>query len=189
MFGKEHYAETAEDKSCRQACLKAGFLLGLLMAMTVATFGQIGEAELTGIIKDQSGATLAGAKLTLTATETGQTFSLTTESDGSYTFTDLKPGTYSLNVEATGFKRFVQTGIVLATGERNRVDPQMVTGGVDETVIVTSDAPLLRTESGSLGQVINSKKIEDLPLNGRVFITLAGFVPGVALPPGTSSRV
>jgi len=76
-------------------------------------------------------------------------------------------------------------GVQLATGERVRLDLEMTPGGVDESVTITGDASLLRTESGSLGQVISNKKIVDLPLNGRTFVSLAALAPGVALPPAS----
>src|SRR5207253_7028684 len=79
-------------------------------------------------------------------------------------------------------KRSVREGLQLTTGERVRLDVEMLPGGVDESVTVAADARLLRTESGSLGQVINNRKIVDLPLNGRTFVSLVALAPGIALP-------
>jgi hypothetical protein len=88
-------------------------------------------------------------------------------------------------LEASGFKRFAREGILLATGERLRVDVVLAVGSPSETVTVTFDAPLLRTETASLGQVVDNRRIVDLPLSGRNFIPLVGLASGVALPPGS----
>ena len=162
------------------------FVLLFLLIPGVSIVAQSGEAELTGIVRDPSTAIVAGSKLTLTNNNTGQSMTLTTDPDGIFTFIHVKPGTYSLTAEAAGFKRNIRNGIVVATGERIRVDVDLVTGNIEETISVTADAPLLRTESGGLGQVIANKKITDLPLNGRSFVTLASLSPGVALPPGST---
>src|SRR5262249_57938146 len=90
-------------------------------------------------------------------------------------------------VEARVFGRFVQDGGRLMTGERIRLDLALTVGGVNEEVKVTADASLLRTETGSLGQVIPNRRIVDLPLNGRNFFTLITLVPGVAAPPPTTA--
>ena len=84
-----------------------------------------------------------------------------------------------------GFKRFLQEGVRLTTGERVRVDIVLTIGNLDESVTVTSDASLLRTESSSLGQVVNNRSVVSLPLNGRNFLSLVPLSPGVAAPPRT----
>ncbi|HZS48029.1 MAG TPA: carboxypeptidase-like regulatory domain-containing protein, partial [Blastocatellia bacterium] len=138
---------------------------------------------LTGIVRDASTAFVPEAKVTLTSTLTGQSVDLVTGDFGTYTFADIKPGIYSITVEASGFKRYTQEGIRLATGETIRLDLELTVGGANETIVVNADASLLRSETGSLGQVISNRKIVDLPLNGRSFISLAALSPGVALPP------
>ena len=95
----------------------------------------------------------------------------TSGKDGVYTVTNLRPGLYNVTVEAQGFRRFVQEGVRLMTGERIRLDVALTVGGVNEEVKVSADASLLRTETGSLGQVIPNRRIVDLPLNGRNFFT------------------
>jgi hypothetical protein len=146
---------------------------------------QAGHAELTGEIRDQSGAVIPDAKITLTRVESNQSHASAAGQSGVYTLTGLKPGTYTLSVEAQGFKRLVREGVQLATGERIRLDFELSPGGVNESVTVTGDALLLRTETGSLGQVISNRKIVDLPLNGRTFVSLVALAPGVALPPAS----
>jgi hypothetical protein len=138
-------------------------------------------------VRDGSGAGVAKATVTVTQTETGEVTKTTSGKDGVYTVTNLRPGIYNLKVEAQGFRRFVQDGVRLMTGERIRLDVALTVGGVNEEVKVTADASLLRTETGSLGQVIRNRRIVDLPLNGRNFFTLITLVPGVAAPPPTTA--
>jgi hypothetical protein len=148
---------------------------------------QAGKAELTGSVRDQNTAAIAQARVSVTESGTGQTLSTTVTDNGDYTFTNLKPGTYNLAVEADGFKRFLREGVRLATGERVRLDVELQPGALSETVTVTQDASLLRTESGSLGQVIRNRKIVDIPLNGRNFLSLVTLSAGVAQPPPTTA--
>jgi hypothetical protein len=165
----------------------ATFLLVCTISFSaILALGQAGKAELTGEVKDQNGALVSAAKIKLTETTTGQIF--TGESDaGAYTVTNLRPGLYTVTVEAEGFKKYLREGVRLATGERVSLDVVLDPGAVSEVVTVTQDASLLRTESGSLGQVIRNRKIVDLPLNGRNFLSLVSLSAGVAQPPPTSA--
>lgn len=146
---------------------------------------QAGQAEVTGEVRDQAGALVAAAQVTATEVSTGQSLTTTTGDGGVYTITNLKPGAYTITVEAASFKRLVREGVQLVTGERVRVDATLEPGAVSESVTVNAGASLLRTESGSLGQVINNRKIVDIPLNGRNFLSLVSLSPGVAQPPPT----
>ncbi|HKS27656.1 MAG TPA: carboxypeptidase regulatory-like domain-containing protein [Pyrinomonadaceae bacterium] len=167
--------------------LLGSILISLSYSSIHTARAQAGEAVLTGEVHDQTGAAVEQAQLLLTQSATGKTFTSTTGESGVYTFTNLKPGFYTIAVEATGFKRTVREGIRLVTGERVRVDVLLEPGTVTESVIVNGDASLLRTETGSLGQVITSRKIVDIPLNGRNFLSLAALSPGVAQPPPTTA--
>lgn len=164
------------------------FLLVLFYAIpAVQVNAQAGKAELTGQVIDQAGALVGNAKVVITEVATGQTFSSAATDSGDYTITNVKPGTYNLVVEAAGFKRLVREGVRLATGERVRLDIALEPGTVSEVVTVNQDASLLRTESGSLGQVIRNRKIVDIPLNGRNFLSLVSLSAGVAQPPPTTA--
>src|SRR5262249_32054428 len=143
-----------------------------VFAFRVEVRAQAGKAELTGHVIDQTGALIAQAKVTITDVATSQTMSASATNNGDYTITNLKPGVYTVAVEANGFKRFVREGVRLATGERVRLDIELEPGTVSELVTVSQDASLLRTESGSLGQVIRNRKLVDIPLNGRNFLSL-----------------
>src|SRR5437667_6751054 len=144
------------------------------------------QAELTGEVLDPSGVPIAQASVTLMEVDTNATFHSTSAIDGRYRFTGVRPGRYNLTVEASGFQRVTRQGVMLLTGEKVRLDFVLSIGSVQENLSITADAPLLRTESGDIGQVIDNKKIVELPLNGRSFISLAALAPVVALPPGSA---
>ncbi|HEX5082796.1 MAG TPA: carboxypeptidase-like regulatory domain-containing protein [Blastocatellia bacterium] len=158
-----------------------------LSGATVAAPAQAAQAELTGDVRDGSGAGVAKATVTVKQTETGDVTKSTSGKDGVYTVTNLRPGLYTVTIEAQGFRRFVQEGVRLTTGERIRLNVALTVGEVSEEVKVTADASLLRTETGSLGQVIRNRRIVELPLNGRNYFSLITLVPGVAAPPPTTA--
>ncbi|HYW71174.1 MAG TPA: TonB-dependent receptor [Pyrinomonadaceae bacterium] len=158
----------------------------LLFSYGVSTKAQAAKVELLGEVRDQNGSLVAQARITLTETLTGQTFN-GSANDGNYTITNLRPGLYNITVAANGFKQTAQAGVRLATGERVRLDFTLEPGAVTEVVTINQDASLLRTESGSLGQVIRNRKIVDIPLNGRNFLSLVSLSAGVAQPPPTTA--
>src|SRR4029077_3518776 len=98
----------------------------------------------------------------------------------------LAPGVYRIQAMRDGFRPLIRAGVRVATGETVRIELRLEVGSVAEAVTVTGDAPLLRSATSGLGQVVDTRKIVDLPLNGRSFITLASLAPGVALPPGST---
>ncbi len=140
---------------------------------------------MTGIVRDQAGAPVPGATVTVTNRETGRQRIVATTPEGVYTAPGLLPGTYRIEVQLAGFKPLRREGVQAATGQTIRLDFELSVGDVREQVTVRDDAPLLRAESASLGAVIGNGQVVQLPLNGRSFITLATLAPGVALPAGT----
>src|SRR5215510_7029714 len=155
--------------SKRFCVLQALILTAIFLACASSVaLAQAAQAELTGDVRDGSGAGVAKATINVTQTETGDVTKTTSGTDGGYTVTNLRPGLYNVTVEGQGFRRFVQEGVRLMTGERIRLDVALTVGGVNEEVKVTADASLLRTETGSLGQVIPNRRIVDLPLNGQI---------------------
>ena len=161
----------------------AVILLVALLAMSSPAGAQVGGSALTGHVVDQADAAVPGATVTATAVATNVSRTTVTGEDGNYIFAGLSPGLYYVRVEVTGFRTLTREGIRLATGETVRVDLELTVGGVTEAVSVRADAPLLRSETASLGQVVDNRKVVDLPLNGRNFVSLAALVPSVALPP------
>ncbi len=160
--------------------------VGAAVAVTTApAAAQIGGAGVTGIVVDQAGAAVPGAAVTLSNAATNQSRLAVTTAAGVYSVAGLPPGEYRVTVELSGFKTIQRTGVRLATGETGRLDFTLAVGDVREDVTVTADAPILRSETASLGAVVEHEKVVQLPLNGRMFITLASLAPGVALPPGS----
>src|ERR1051326_5406672 len=107
--------------------------------------------QLTGEILDPAGNAVPTASVVLTDVATNATFQTVSDMDGHYVFRDLKPGRYSVVVQAAGFQRAIRPGIMLSTGEKVRLDFMMALGPVEQAVTITSEAPLLRTESADLG--------------------------------------
>jgi len=154
--------------------------------LSANAFAQAGKSELIGYLTDANGASIPSVRVLLTETAINRIVETTSDTSGTFIFTNQKPGLYSIRFEADGFTPLVREGVTLTTGERIRIDTQLQVITLDTTVTITSDAPLLRGETSSLGQVIDNKKIVDLPLNGRNFLSLVGLAPGVAQPPRTT---
>ena len=146
-----------------------------------AAVAQQTNATIVGNVADSSGAVVVGATVTTTNTETNTVRSTVTDSSGQYTLPSLPSGTYSLSVEMAGFQTQRVQSIVLDASQTARQDFKITAGKVNETIEVDAGAAaaLLQTENGAVGAVINAKKIEDLPLNGRNFVQLAQLIPGV----------
>jgi hypothetical protein len=157
----------------------------LLLLTAKIALGQAGTADLTGIVSDSAGALVPAAKITATDMRTGISIETKSGTGGIFVFTNLRPSVYTVAAEAEGFQKLVRTGVTLVTGERTRVDLNLIVGSVKESVTVSGDAALLQTESGSITQSIDNQKVVELPLNGRTFVQLATLSPGVTLPPGT----
>src|SRR5215510_15107177 len=130
----------------------------VILALAGTAYPQAAKSELIGEVRDQNGALVPNAKVTLTDIATGQTSSKLTD-DGSFIMTNLKPGIYNVAVEADGFKQSLREGVRLATGERVRLDVVLDPGAVTELVTVVHFASSLPTESGGLGQVVSNRKI------------------------------
>jgi len=164
------------------AC-SAAIIASLLWAGSV--HAQTAAGDITGTVRDQAGAAVPGATVTVTDTRTGLQRVVLSSGDGVYTAASLTPGEYRLDVELTGFKLVRREGVHLATGEKARVDIDLSVGDVREQVTVVGDSPVVRDETASLGTVIENGQVVQLPLNGRLFIMLATIAPGVALPPNS----
>ena len=156
-----------------------GFLLLLLLGSS-RLIAQQTTATIVGNVIDPSGAAVVGATVTVTNTGTSAARTAVTEDDGKYSFPSLAPGPYALSVEMAGFRKQQISGIVLDASQTARQDFALVVGEVTNTVNVeaSSAAAQLQTENGSVGAIIDAKKIVDLPLNGRNFVQLAQLIPG-----------
>ncbi len=179
--------ETANERGKLKRILPAILLSAAIFGLPSATiFAQAGQSELTGIVTDANGAAIPSAKVVLTEIATKQTTATQTDTNGNFSFTNQKPGIYSVKFSAADFNSLIRENITLTTGERIRVDVTLPIGGVAELITINADAPLLRSETSSLGQVIDNRKIVELPLNGRSFFSLIGLAAGVAQPPRTT---
>src|SRR5207248_9969255 len=125
------------------------------------------------------GASVTGAKVTITRVATGQTLTKTTNEAGGYTFPLIDIGECTVRVEMEGFRSKTVSGLKVETQQKARVDFILEVGSVSESVEVRATGAVLETESSAVGQVIENKRVEDLPLNGRNLIHLAAMVPGV----------
>ncbi|MBX9601664.1 MAG: TonB-dependent receptor [Bryobacteraceae bacterium] len=148
---------------------------------TILACAQMDVGSIVGGVRDATGAAVAGAKVTVTNEGTNVSLVTTTGNNGEYVVPALKVGTYTVVVEKDGFQRFRQTGIVLNIQDRRQVDADLVVGSVTQEVQVTGDVPLLQTQGAQLGQVVEAKRIQDLPLNGREYDSLALLSPGVTI--------
>jgi hypothetical protein len=148
------------------------FLGCCLSALGQSTFGSI-----SGSVMDASGAALSNAQVTLTNSATGAKQTFTTGGDGLYSFVNVNPDTYIIDVEKTGFKHFKRDSVVVQVQQTVRIDATMEVGAVSETVEVTAETPLLETGNASLGQVIDERKTNETPLNGRNVFNLITLSP------------
>src|SRR6476660_1038530 len=153
------------------------FFLSLMMC--TALLAQVDTGTITGSVRDSQGAGIAAASVSFVEASTNATFKTVTDGSGEYVSPPLRPGTYNTAVEAPGFKTQPRNTITLKIQDLLRIDFDMAVGSVSENVEVTSDIPLMQTETSSLGQVITSTQITELPLNGRDYIQLATLSTGV----------
>ena len=124
--------------------------------------------------------------MTIREVNQGTANSYVTDETGSYTAPFLTPGTYAVEVNVQGFRRWRREGVILQVNQRARVDVTLEVGGIEETTTVTAEAPLLRTDSSEVGTVIEERAIKELPLNGRNFATLVYLTPGIT--PGQANE-
>ncbi len=147
---------------------------------------QVNTSSIQGALTDPSGAPVAGATVKLRNEATGVAATSTTTGAGNYLFPALQRGVYEVTVEASGFKSFRRAGIEVAVGDKVGLDIRLEIGNVSERIEVTAGAPLLNVTNASLGQVIDNKKIIELPLPGRDPNRLVQLAPGVG---GQSSNL
>ena len=124
-------------------------------------------AQVGGQVTDSSGGSVVGAKITATEVNRGIKHNATSDNSGAYTLSNLPVGPYRLQVNATGFKEYVQTGLELQVGMTVQIDAHMQVGSVNESVEVTAEAAMVETKETSVAQVIDERRINELPLNGR----------------------
>ena len=149
--------------------------------------GQIQTGRVTGTVYDPNKAVVPNAAVTVTNKGTNIAVKVATNETGRYVVPALNPGVYDVAVTAAGFRTTVQAGIEMEVGKDLLLDLDLVLGETSIVVEVNAAAPLLNSESGSVGHVMTNRQITDLPLNGRGFAELARLTPGVVLLPGTGN--
>lgn len=154
--------------------------VGLILLCSTAIFAQRDFGTLTGTVTDSTGAVVAGAKITITEQATGVKTTIDADDTGTYVRTLLKPGVYTIEVEAPGFRKAIQRDVLLGSGDRVGVNIQLTVGELSQSVEITAAAPLLQTETTTLGHTMGAKSVSELPLGGqRKFTFLAPLAPGV----------
>src|SRR6185312_4322948 len=159
----------------------------LAFSLLMAAWSRAADAQATGtvagVVTDESGAVMPGVTIEIANTATGLVRSAVTSADGYFAVPLLQPGSYEVRATLTGFKPVLTTGTVVSVGDTTRVDIRLAVGGVDESVTVSGDSPLVETSHATLGITIDQQKVVELPLNGRNFTQLGTLIPGVVAPP------
>jgi len=137
-------------------------------------------ADIVGVVTDSSGAVVPGATVTVKNLATNDERTTVTQAAGSYQFTLLPPGRYTIKAELAGFKTWTVAEITLAAADRVTIDPKLEVGVAEETVEVAAESPIIQRQSTTLASLVDERAVQDLPLNGRNFITLAQLAPGAA---------
>ncbi|MCU1262372.1 MAG: Cna B-type protein [Bryobacterales bacterium] len=158
--------------------LSTRLVIAVLFAATVVS-AQLTTGSVTGTVTDSSNAAVRNAKVILTNSGTGVAHQAASDDSGNFRFLQLPVGTYNLDVNSAGFKAFRRDGIIVETDRSLAVPVNLQIGSVNETVVVSAGTPLLDPNTSSLGTVMDQKKVEDLPLNGRNPMNLANLIPTV----------
>src|SRR5579859_6334230 len=168
-------------------------LVALQLALCLCVAGLFGEplaaqttyGSIAGTVSDASGAAIADAQVALTNLGTTEKRVAQSGADGLYAFVNLLPGRYGIVAEKTGFKRVTRPEIIVEVGQSVRIDITLQVGDVNQTIEVTAETPLLQAETSSIGQVVEERKANELPLNGRNVFNLITLAPAV-IPQGSS---
>src|SRR5436309_3497397 len=166
-----------EASSAVSRALRLAFAF-VVISCSSTLIAQVDRGNIVGTVSDPSGANVEGAKVVIRNLATDQSVEVTTDSSGAYAANLLRIGTYSVTVERQGFKKAVESKVEVGINQIVRLDLKVQVGRASESVEVTTAAPLLQTETSSLGTIETERRISDLPLNGRNFIQLAYLGPG-----------
>jgi len=164
-------------------------VLATLFAIALQCQGQNITGTILGTVADASGAIVPGVTVTVTNKDTGQSIRVLTNQLGYYEAPQLRPGDYGVQAAGTGFKTLVRDGVQVSVESRLRLDFAMEVGDAATSVAVTADAPLIESETASLGQVITSRTVQELPIKGRNVFDLVSLSPGVQVNPRSQGAV
>jgi hypothetical protein len=167
------------DKNYRRSRLPYLIVSILLVFASSAVRADV-TGSIAGVVRDRAQAVVTGAKVTVTNVQTNLTQEATSGADGSYHFLALPAGTYKISATAQGFRPFATTDITVQVNDQLRIDITLQVGAVSEEISVTADTVHVEMENSQLGDVVDSKKMLALPLNGRSYLDLLGLQAGVA---------
>ncbi len=167
--------------SLKRAC---GLLLALalVLGLQAVAYAQTGAASITGLVTDQSGAAVPGVTVTAINQSTSVEYTAVTNATGSYDILSVPVGRYVVKAALTGFKTAATRPITLEAKQIARLDLKMEVGALEDTVEVTAQAPVLQTETATVGEVLSANTVQSLPLNGRNANQLALLLPGAITP-------
>jgi hypothetical protein len=157
---------------------KSLFLLVLVFTFVSAARAEVG-GKITGVVKDQTGSVIPGAAVVVSNTQTGVKLTAATDQDGVFTFPVLSVGQYQIDVTSDGFKAYRKTGLVIDIDSALVVDVTLQVKEQDQSIMVTEDAAQVETTDTQLGQVLGTKKVTEIPLNGRSYTDLFALQVGV----------
>src|SRR2546429_2618707 len=169
----------SETRTALFCCCRA--FLFVFFFLSPPVWPQANQGTIEGIIVDQSGAALPGAKLTATNDATGLHFQATSDSNGLFTFPVLPVGTYTIKVEHPGFANLTQKNVALSVGGRLNLNLSLSVAGQTQSVTVTDEPPIVETTRSQVSSAVNDVAVENLPTNGRNFINFVLLTPGVTL--------
>jgi hypothetical protein len=148
-----------------------------ILCFASALHAQQGRGTVLGNVTDSSGAAVVGAKVSVTNVDTNTTISTQTNGEGFYSTPPVNVGNYQVSVERQGFRKEVRSGIILQVDQRAEINVQLQVGAIGDSIQVTGEAPLVNTEDSTIGQVVDNKRVEELPVNGRSAFALIELTP------------
>jgi hypothetical protein len=160
----------------------------ILVSPTLVLAQAVANAQIHGVISDSTGAVIPSAQIKATQTETGQVRTTVSGTEGSYVLPDLRVGPYRLEVTAQGFMNYIQSGIILQVGNNVEIDVALQVGAVSQEMSVSANAAMVETQSTSVSEVIDQRRIIALPLNGRQATDLILLTGGAAVAPSAAGR-
>ncbi len=166
------------SESRKFAAILFAVIVPLVLTPTVGHSQNV-YGTIVGNVTDSSGAIIGDVNVTLTNLDTGESHTIQTNASGNYSFVNILPGRYRLEAGKTGFKKLAREPIVVQIESGLKVDLALEVGELTQTVEVTAEAPLIQSETSSLGQVVETRAVTELPLNGRNPLALVSLVPGV----------
>jgi hypothetical protein len=172
----------------RPVVLKCLAVVLALLVFSAGAYAQVQNGVFTGTVTDASGAAIPNATVTITNIDTGLTTTVTTSNTGYFTSQALPPGNYKITADAQGFKKAVRSSVTLLVGTTQRSDFSLQVGERTEEIEVTTAAPAINTTEGKLAEVVTSKQVENLPLNGRNIFDLILTTPGAVNVNGVMSE-